>query len=178
MTADIDNAPTYWVFGYGSLIWRPGFSFVSAHQALLRGAHRQLCIYSYHYRGTKERPGLVFGLVRGGSCHGMAFEVAEADWPEVHEYLRARELISDVYRETSRAVRLADGRDVRALAYVVDEAHEQYAGALDVAAQLELVRDASGAMGPNTDYVLNTAWHLREMGIEDRRLKELTALLS
>src|SRR3712207_3646607 len=86
--------PGHWVFGYGSLIWRPGFEFAEAQPALLRGAHRSLCIYSHHYRGTPEQPGLVFGLVHGGSCRGMAFRVEGELWSDVRAYLKARELIS------------------------------------------------------------------------------------
>ena len=92
----------HWVFGYGSLIWQPGFSFVRRERALLRGAHRSLCIYSQHYRGTPEAPGLVFGLAQGGACGGMAFAVADTIWPETLQYLRDRELVTSVYREAVR----------------------------------------------------------------------------
>lgn len=167
----------HWVFGYGSLIWRPGFEFVSSHQARLSGAHRSLCVYSHHYRGTPAQPGLVFGLARGGSCHGLAFEVATSQWANVRAYLHEREQVSGVYREVLRPVRLADGTIVAALAYLVDEHHSQYAGRLDVDEQVALVRGASGSMGPNVDYVINTAEHLSQMGIRDRRLHALSSLL-
>lgn len=150
---------------------------MSAHRALLRGAHRQLCIYSHHYRGTPERPGLVFGLVRGGSCNGMAFEVDPANWIDVRDYLRERELVSGVYNETVRAVNLADGRSVKALTYMVDEDHVQYAGNLDQAEQAVLIKSAQGSKGPNRDYVINTADHLTQMGIVDHRLETLSVLL-
>ncbi len=178
MTAQTQDASSYWVFGYGSLIWRPGFVYRQAQQALLWGAHRSLCIYSHRYRGTEEKPGLVFGLVPGGSCHGMAFEVGAAEWPEVREYLREREQVSGVYREASRRVRLASGEVIEALTFLVDPHHEQYAGRLDIAAQLAYVRDAAGMMGPNADYVTNTAEHLEQMGIRDRHLLALSALLA
>jgi len=168
---------TRWVFGYGSLIWRPGFDFVSSQPALLKGAHRSLCIYSHRYRGTPERPGLVFGLERGGSCHGMGFEVDARHWGEVSAYLWEREQSGGVYRETTRLVRLADGRQVRALAFVVNEDHAQYAGRLTVEEQARLVAHSCGELGTNTEYVVNTARHLAEMGLADRRLASLTALL-
>ena len=171
------TAMTHWVFGYGSLIWNPGFAHVSAQQGLLRGAHRSLSIVSHHYRGTPEQPGLVFGLARGGSCRGMVFEVADADWPEVRRYLEAREQVTAVYRDVMRPVHLADGRSVSALAFLVDERHEQFAGHLSIERQLAMVRAASGSAGPNVDYVLNTARHLREMGIRDRHLMALAELL-
>ena len=168
----------HWVFGYGSLIWRPGFSFVHSERALLKGAHRSLCIYSDHYRGTPEVPGLVFGLARGGACGGMAFGVEDALWPETLAYLRERELIGGVYREAIRPVRLMSGAVVGALAYLVDEANKQYAGRLDVAEQALVVRRGHGLSGANTDYVLNTADHLRQLGIRDRYLERLVAALA
>lgn len=168
----------HWVFGYGSLIWRPGFEFVVRERALLRGAHRSLCIYSHIYRGTPSAPGLVFGLAHGGACGGMAFGVADALWPEVLAYLRARELVSDVYREAMRPVRLASGRNVAAVAYLVDEAHPQYAGGLTLAEQARLVRRSAGESGLNIDYVRNTAEHLARLGIRDRSLELLVETLA
>lgn len=176
---DTTNAsPTHWVFGYGSLIWNPGFAFVGAQPGLLRGAHRSLSIYSHYHRGTAELPGLVFGLTHGGSCRGMAFEVTDGDWEAVHAYLVAREQVTTVYREAMRPVRLEDGRVVTALVYVVDERHEQYAGELDLDRQLEMVRQGVGISGPNVDYVLNTAQHLAELGIKDRQLMALAERLA
>lgn len=173
----MDEAATHWVFGYGSLIWRPGFAFERQVPALLRGAHRSLCIYSYRHRGTPERPGLVFGLVRGGSCRGMAFEVTAERWAEVHDYLVARELDRGVYREVQRPIHLANGEAVPALAFVVDEKHVQYAGRLEVAEQARLVRGGVGESGANPEYVLATARQLKAMGIRDRHLEELVETL-
>jgi cation transport protein ChaC len=168
-----DRAGTHWVFGYGSLIWNPGFSFLSAQLGLLRGAHRSLSIISHHHRGTRDLPGLVFGLTRGGSCRGMAFEVGEEAWDETRAYLDARELVTSVYRDVWRPVTLADGRQVRALTYVVDETHEQFAGQLSVDQQLAMIRAGVGISGRNVDYVLNTAHHLMQLGIRDKALMAL-----
>ncbi|WP_244606607.1 gamma-glutamylcyclotransferase [Arsenicitalea aurantiaca] len=168
---------SHWVFGYGSLIWLPGFRFRQRQQALLRGAHRSLCIYSHRHRGTPQAPGLVFGLTRGGSCNGMAFEVAAEDWPETRDYLREREQVSGVYREAMRSVRLADGQAVEALVFLVDPGHAQYAGRLDVTEQLRLVRRSHGRSGPNRDYVINTARHLEDLGVADAYLSALARLL-
>ncbi len=172
-----DSSNSFWVFGYGSLIWNPGFSFVSAQLGMLHGAHRSLSIISHHYRGTPERPGLVFGLARGGCCRGMAFEVAAEQWPQVLAYLHARELVTAVYRDVTRPVSLADGRRVSALAYVVDEAHEQYAGVLSFEEQVAMVLSGVGTAGPNVDYVLNTARHLEQLGIRDKSLMALARAL-
>lgn len=167
------QANTRWVFAYGSLIWKPGFDFIDAQPALLRGAHRRLCIYSHEHRGTPEQPGLVFGLVRGGACRGIAYEVAEENWAEVWDYLQEREQVTRVYHEIWWQVQLGNGTKTKALSFVVDQKHDQYAGPLDVAAQLKFVRHAQGHMGPNTEYVLNTARHLKELGIRDGLLEAL-----
>lgn len=168
---------THWVFGYGSLIWNPGFAYLNAQQGLLRGAHRSLSIISHHHRGTPDVPGLVFGLTRGGSCRGMAFEVPKSDWAEVRAYLDARELVTAVYRDVWRPVTLADGQRVKALTYVVDESHEQFAGQLSLEAQLAMIRAGVGISGRNVDYVLNTAQHLVRLGIRDRALMKLAQQL-
>jgi cation transport protein ChaC len=168
---------THWVFGYGSLIWRPGFQFAGQQVALLRGVHRRLCIYSYRHRGTEVRPGLVFGLMPGGSCRGMAFEVADADWPEVHAYLSEREMDRGVYKEATRPLVLADGRVVSALVFLADTQHLQYAGKLAIAEQVRLVRMGVGESGANPEYVLETARRLNELGIRDRYLDEVVAAL-
>ncbi|WP_196260655.1 gamma-glutamylcyclotransferase [Pelagibacterium limicola] len=170
-----DSIP--WIFGYGSLIWSPGFAYVRAERALLRGAHRRLCILSHRHRGTPERPGLVFGLEKGGACVGRAFRVAPENWPEVREYLREREQVTGVYREAIRTVALAGGGSVTALVFLADPRHPQYAGRLSLEDQLAYVRGARGASGPNEDYVLNTAEHLAELGIVDRQVLALSAML-
>jgi cation transport protein ChaC len=165
------------VFGYGSLIWNPGFPFVGSERALLRGAHRSLSVYSHRHRGTAERPGLVFGLRRGGSCVGVAFEVEAATWPAVFDYLQAREQDRGVYREAWREVSLASGMRVRALAYLVNENHPQFAGHLSVPEQVEVVRGATGESGLNIEYVRNTVRHLVSLGIRDRTLETIVATL-
>jgi cation transport protein ChaC len=166
-----------WVFGYGSLIWNPGFTFVRAEKATLHGAHRALSVYSHRHRGTPERPGLVFGLSRGGSCVGVAFEVDAAIWPKVFAYLQAREMDRGVYREAWRNIVLEEGTTVSALAYLVNEQHAQFAGRLDLERQVELVRSGRGESGPNAEYVRNTAEHLLTLGIRDKALLAIVAAL-
>jgi cation transport protein ChaC len=173
----LPHQATHWVFGYGSLIWRPGFDYVSSQPATLVGLHRRLCIYSHRHRGTPQRPGLVFGLVRGGSCRGVGFEIEPGRWQAVHAYLEAREMDAGIYLESLRGIVLADGRKVTALAYIVDEAHAQYAGKLEIAEQLRLVRAGVGESGANPEYVLETARHLEALGIRDRHLAGLVKAL-
>lgn len=163
----------FWVFGYGSLMWRPGFEYVDASHARLFGYHRALCVRSHVHRGTPERPGLVLGLDRGGSCLGIAFQIVPEKVGEVVAYLRGRELVTHVYKERRAQIRLAAGRRVMALAFVVDRAHDQYAGALSPDEAAAQVRGAVGLSGPNEDYVINTVNHLRQMKIRDHWLEQV-----
>ena len=169
----------FWVFGYGSLMWRPGFEAVEVVPARVGGLHRALCILSWVHRGTREKPGLVLGLDRGGSCRGVAFHVTGAKRGPVMAYLRERELVTDVYKETWRQVALLDGsgRVVEAVTYVADRRHEQYAGHLPRERLLELVAGAMGKSGRNDEYVINTARHLRSVGIHDATLEWLAGQL-
>ena len=176
--AVLASAADLWVFGYGSLMWRPGFAYLERRSGHVHGWRRSLCIYSHVYRGTPERPGLVLGLDRGGSCHGVAFRVVGALREETIAYLRRRELVTAVYLERRVVVRFADGGAAAALAYVADRRHPQYAGALAPERLLALVLQGIGESGPNTDYVLNTQAHLREIGIRDPALERLAAQLA
>jgi glutathione-specific gamma-glutamylcyclotransferase len=170
----------FWVFGYGSLMWRPGFDHLERAPARLLGAHRALCVYSWVHRGTRERPGLVLGLDRGGSCRGIAYRIAAEQRQAVIDYLRERELVTNVYLEAWREIRL-DGpqrRTRRALTFIVDRTHEQYAGKLSHEALLSLVRHAVGRSGVNADYVIATAAHIRELGFRDPVLERLAEELT
>ena len=165
-----DETGDLWIFAYGSLMWRPDFDYEERVRARLFGFHRALCIYSHHHRGTADRPGLVLGLDRGGSCVGLCFRIAAPARAATLDAVRRRELISGVYAEIAAPVRLADGRRLAAVAYVARRDHEQYAGALDVADLARLVAQGHGTGGPNTDYIRNTQSHLLAMGIHDDRL--------
>ncbi len=168
------NLAEFWVFGYGSLMWRPGFDFAESAPALVRGYHRSLCVYSFVHRGTPDCPGLVLGLDRGGSCHGMAFRIEGDRWDDTLAYLRGREQVTMVYREANLGMKLL-GRvgTVKAVTYVADRNHGQYAGRLDHGAVLALVRQGEGSSGHCRDYLRNTLNHLRAMGIHDRSLEAL-----
>src|SRR4051794_6665317 len=172
-------AEDLWVFAYGSLMWRPDFPFVERVEARLLGAHRALCVYSFVHRGTPERPGLVLGLDRGGSCRGIAFRVAAAKRAGTIEYLREREQVTMVYRESWRSVWLDDDPNMRvqALTYMVDRGHEQYAGRLSLAEQLHFVRQGHGRSGNNRDYVLETLKEIESQGVRDRDLHLLAQML-
>lgn len=165
-----------WVFGYGSLMWKPGFSFQASSHARLNGYHRSLCVYSWVHRGTEERPGLVFGLDRGGACKGFAFRIAPEDESGILAYLDARELVTDVYRRKWLTITTEHGR-VPAWCYVVRRDHPQYAGRLPEAKLLAMIEDGRGRSGHCRDYVLSTVAHLEELGVNDAVLKSVARKL-
>jgi len=180
METNIDPcAGDLWVFGYGSLMWRPGFEFEERVEAHLIGAHRALCVYSFHHRGTPERPGLVLGLDHGGMCRGVAYRVAAAARAETIAYLRAREQVTTVYLECMRAVWLRGEpeRRVSALCYMVDRSHPQYAGRLTLEQQLHHVRQGHGHSGSNRDYVVATVAAMEALGLREGELHLLAARL-
>ncbi len=168
-----------WVFGYGSLMWRPGFEFVEQVPARLIGEHRALCVYSFVHRGTPEKPGLVLGLDRGGACRGIAFRVAESKRAATVVYLREREQVTSVYREVMRSLWLEseERRRVSALAYVVDRGHVQYAGRLSLAEQLRHVQQGHGRSGANREYVISTVKAIEAEGFRDTQLHQLSLML-
>lgn len=169
-----------WIFGYGSLMWNPGFAFSEARRSRLTGYHRAFCIYSIHYRGTERRPGLVLGLDRGGVCEGLAFRIAPERSAETLAYLRRRELIYGVYREALVPVELASDRHpepiVWAITYIAERAHPAYAGRLPLAREAALIRRSAGQGGTNLDYLASTRRHLMELGIREPRLDRLVTL--
>lgn len=178
---DANNA--IWVFGYGSLIWEPGFAYASRQIARLDGYERSFCMRSIHHRGTPEAPGLVLALDRGaGGCQGVAFEIPARIAEESLEYLRARELISAAYLEERCMIALQDGDLVEAVTYVIDRDHGQYCGGLPLEAQAQIIARAVGGRGPNAAYLFNTASHLAELGLRDAQLdwlaERVRALLS
>jgi cation transport protein ChaC len=174
-----ETAHDLWVFGYGSLMWRPGFPFQERRHARLVGYRRCFCIYSVHHRGTPDRPGMVLGLDRGGACQGIAYRVAAADVDAVVGYLSAREQINGVYRDVHAPVELLDGEkgEVLALTFVAERAHPNYAGPLALRAQARLIRGGRGVSGANVDYFVNTLRHLAELGIRERELERLATLV-
>lgn len=167
---------TMWVFGYGSLLWNPGFEVAEQVIGQLDGYARSFCMRSIHHRGTEEEPGLVLALDEASdvSCQGVALAVASGQEAETLAYLRERELISSAYLEMNLTVRLADGRSVTAVTYVIDESHDQYCGGMPLEEQAHIIAKAVGGRGPNTEYLYNTADHLTQIGLHDPDLAWLT----
>ena len=164
----------FWVFGYGSLIWNPGFPHTEVLSGLLRGYHRRFCVYSHRYRGTPADPGLVLGLAPGGACRGLVYRVPAAEGEAVMDYLHAREMVTGVYNPTWLKVDTAGGR-LQAAGFVVDTKHPQYAGRLPAADMAAIIRHAQGSGGPNLDYLRNTVQHLEALDMHDRALHRLLA---
>ncbi|MFP7569686.1 gamma-glutamylcyclotransferase [Marivita sp. S2033] len=167
---------TLWVFGYGSLLWNPGFTPVATAHARLANYSRSFCMRSIHHRGTETDPGLVLALDEhpGSLCDGLAMQMHEAEYDATMAYLRERELVSAAYLEKLLPIRFSDGREVTAVTYVIDPDHVQYC-ALDLEEQARIIARAVGGRGPNSEYLFNTAAHLAELGIPDTDLEWLSA---
>ncbi|WP_223422752.1 gamma-glutamylcyclotransferase [Tateyamaria pelophila] len=163
---------TMWVFGYGSLLWNPGFDVAEEVMATLPGYARSFCMRSIHHRGSEEKPGLVLALdeVREAQCHGVALRVAPGTEDATLTYLRERELISSAYLEKVLEVTLAGGQVVTAVTYVIDADHVQYCGGLPLEEQARIIANAHGGRGPNSEYLYNTAEHLHALGVADADL--------
>lgn len=173
------HASDLWVFGYGSLMWRPDFPYLEAHAARLTGWHRSFCIVSRHYRGTDERPGLVLGLQRGGVCDGRVFKIDAGDAHAVLGYLRRREQISGVYREAHVPVALRDGSGARhvAVTFLAEPAHPSFIPYLHLRRQAHIVSSARGKTGSNLDYLIATLEQLRGFGIREAELERILVTL-
>jgi cation transport protein ChaC len=172
MLGGIDLSAGVWVFGYGSLIWNPAFHFAERRTGTIYGYHRRFCLWTHLGRGCPERPGLVLGLERGGSCRGVAYRVAPELGADELEIIRRREMISGAYVPRWLEAHTAHGK-VRAIAFVINHAHERYARLLPDDEVAQVIATAQGFLGPCADYLINTVDHLAELGIHDRPLERL-----
>jgi glutathione-specific gamma-glutamylcyclotransferase len=175
----IEHGGELWVFGYGSLIWHPGFDYAGKCLARLPDYRRSFCMTSIHYRGTPERPGLVLALdlEEGAACEGVAYRVGAVNAAATLDYLRERELVSYAYVEAWLPVRLEDGRAVEAVTYVMNREHPQYRGELDLPSQAEVIAHAAGPNGTNWEYLTNTVEGLAALGLRDENLDTLAGLV-
>lgn len=167
-----------WVFAYGSLMWRPGFAFAEVRRARLSGYSRRFCVTSVHHRGSPDRPGLVLGLDRGGVCDGLVYRVPADDALATLGYLREREQVNGVYRETRVEVRPEGAAEaVSAVTYLVERSHPSYVPRLPLTVQARLISGARGRSGVNLDYLVNTLRHMRDIGIREAELERLLSVI-
>jgi len=165
-----------WVFGYGSLVWRPEFDFLEQRHARVNGYHRSLCLWSRVNRGTPERPGLVFGLDVGGSCRGMAYRIASNQVQETMQELWKREMPSGAYIPKWLNCHTREGA-IHALVFTMDRSKDAYVRGLSKEQLVDIVQSARGTYGPCSEYILETAQALELAGIRDRKLQTLVAQL-
>jgi glutathione-specific gamma-glutamylcyclotransferase len=167
---------TMWVFGYGSLLWNPGFPVARSELATLNGYARSFCMSSIHHRGTEENPGLVLALdaIEAAVCKGVAFAVEAGHEERTLAELRERELVSSAYLEKMLDVHCDNGEIVNAVTYVIDADHVQYCGGMPLEEQAQIIAQAVGGRGPNTEYLYNTAEHLADIGLHDPDLNWLS----
>jgi cation transport protein ChaC len=179
MSPDQSQPGAFWVFGYGSLIWNPGFTFTDRRRATLSGWRRAFCMSSIVYRGTPDRPGLVLALDQDedAACHGVAYRVAGTEADATLAYLRERELVSYAYRETRLPLTLEGDEIVEAVAFVVKRDHAQYRGGLSLAEQADVIASAIGPRGPNAEYLANTIAGLEALGLPDADLARLSEMV-
>ena len=175
-----DEQGEFWVFAYGSLIWKPGFEPAEKRIARLDGFTRRFGLTSEYYRGTPEKPGLVLGLdwAPGDSCTGLALRVKPEEERRVRDYLAERELVSYAYFETLNPVTLlceGPGQHEQrpAICYILDRSHKQYRGDMDPDDQAAIIAEAVGPSGPNVEYLENTLAQLRAHGIDDPHLEAM-----
>ena len=166
-----------WIFGYGSLMWNPGFEFEQCSTGRLFGHHRSLCLWSVRFRGTEKKPGLVLGLRPGGSCKGMVFKLSNSSRKPNLQYIFNREMITNAYHPVVKSVHLDNGKSVTSLTFVSKTSHPQYAHKMSEPEMLKIIKRASGPRGSNTEYILNTVEHLESIGISDKTLDSIASKL-
>ena len=171
------SAQPVWVFAYGSLMWSPEMRFAEALPAKIHGWHRSFCLYSPEYRGTREKPGLVLGLDRGGSCRGIAYRLAEATLAAEIDYLWMREMTGFVYHMTPVRIAVAGG-SVAGYAFTVRRDSPDYAGRLPPEAAARIIAASRGDRGTGRDYLANTVRHLERLGIADGALHRIERLVA
>ena len=172
--AGADLSQGVWLFGYGSLIWNPAFHFTDRRVGSIDGHHRRFCLWAPWGRGCPERPGLVLGLERGGSCRGVAYHIAAEAVREELAIVWRREMAGGAYLPRWVEVHTAPGK-LRAITFVINHEHERYAHDLPDEQTAEVIATAGGCYGPCADYLINTVDHLAELGIDDRPLERLRA---
>ena len=172
----IETAPSLnsmWVFGYGSLIWNPALYFTEKKRGTVHGYHRRFCLWSTIGRGSPSRPGLMLGLERGGSCKGIFYKIDRREIRTELDIVFRRELITAAYRPTWVSARVLGKSPFKAIAFVINRAHNRYAGMLDDETVIQTIADAKGTLGSCSDYLYETVLQLENLGMPDRHLASI-----
>ena len=173
--ADWGGRDDLWLFGYGSLIWRPEFGFAERRAASVHGWHRALKMWSRVNRGSVQTPGLVFGLLSGGSCRGVVFRVPKDEGLETLKRLWLREMPTGVYDPKWLQCGTAEG-PVRALAFTLSRRSPNFTGELSDERYRHIFANAVGRYGSSLDYARQTLLELQRHAIHDVALARLVAL--
>jgi cation transport protein ChaC len=175
--ADVKPTEDIWLFGYGSLMWKPEMEFVERRIARLPGWHRRFCLWQWHWRGSKSRPALMMALDRGGACVGIVFRIAAPDASLKLAKVWEREMIGKAYRPQWVRVQ-SEGTALKAITFVADQKSYRYAGRLDDSLIAKHIATACGPGGTNAEYLLETLLHCQEIGIRDLMLLRLEVLVA
>jgi cation transport protein ChaC len=166
-----------WIFGYGSLIWKPEFDFAERRIGAIHGYHRQFCFWVKRFRGTPEAPGLMLALESGGICRGVAYRLRQREEKQVLRKIWAREMLAGIYAPRWVDVR-TDGGKLRAITFTINRDHERYAGKLPDETVADALAQACGHVGSCAEYLMETVAHLEELGIRDQRLWRLQQMVA
>lgn len=176
MLARAPDRGRIWIFGFGSLIWNPAFHFAERRTARVHGYHRAFCLLARSGRGTPERPGLMLSLEAGGSCGGVIYRLEPGMEGVELDVIWRREMLTGAYTPVWTTARTAEGIEP-AIAFSANRAHERYLPGLDDHAVARYLATGCGHLGRACDYLFDTVSHLRELGIRDRRLEAIEALV-
>lgn len=170
----------FWVFAYGSLIWNPDFDFDERRVALARGWRRSFCLgWDHRFRGSRETPGLMLALDRGGQCRGVVHRLPAADLEaNMHRLIRREmSMVPSAFPPRWIGVETAGG-PLKALTFAIDRRSGRYIGGLDAEAIADVLSTACGFRGSMAEYLFSTVSHLEELGIHDRHLWRLQELVA
>jgi glutathione-specific gamma-glutamylcyclotransferase len=168
-----------WVFGFGSLLWKPACEVAESRRGTVRGWHRAFCIRLARFRGTRDRPGLMMGLDRGGQCRGMVFRLPADQVQASLDKLLRREMVVKPGSNVPRWLTAeTDDGPIRAIGFVVNRQSPHYAARLSPEEVADVLATAAGHVGSGAEYLRETVTRLEALGIRDRNLWRLQALVA
>jgi glutathione-specific gamma-glutamylcyclotransferase len=179
MLASHPRAEDAWLFAYGSLIWKPEVEHVEARRGTARGWHRSFCFRITRFRATKDQPGLMMALDRGGQCQGVLYRLPAATLEAQLGKLFRREFTVKPKNSMPRWIKVETTEGpVQAIAFVMNRQAPAYVGRLAPEDIADMLSRACGHWGSGAEYLHNTVAHLEEHGIRDRNLWHLQRLVA